>query len=171
MVRIDQVKGGVSFVSSFFSLEVTLHVCQTSRAEGMLERKAGDFLYPPHSKEDCQRLGPLVRHRVEVFGSSDRAWDDIVIAGLGWVAVSGYGSKELDVWVPQGVKVFRRPSLLPQEMKNRGVTRFHHNHRAQSPKIFRRKKAIVKVRKDKELRDALRAEQEQLEAERVAEIE
>ncbi|CAK0872847.1 unnamed protein product, partial [Prorocentrum cordatum] len=164
------VSGTISFCTSFFSLGVTLHVCQTRRAADLLERKAGDFFYPPHSREDVDRIGPLVRHRVKVFGSSDRAWDDIVIGGMGWLALSGYGSKELDVWVPQGVKVFRRPSLLPQEMRNRGVTRFHANHRARTPRIRRKKKAIVRARKDKELRDSLRAEQALAEAERAAPI-
>ncbi|CAE7390125.1 yqeH, partial [Symbiodinium necroappetens] len=101
LVRIDQVQGNISFLSSFFGLSVTLHVCQTCKVEDLLSRKAGDFFYPPHSRDDFERLGPLVRHRVEVFGSSDRAWDDIVIAGMGWVSISGYGTKVLDVWVPK----------------------------------------------------------------------
>jgi len=171
LARIDQVSGPITFVSSFFSLDVTLHVCRTSRAEGLVERKAGEFLFPPHNREDWSRLGPLVRHRVEVFGSSDRAWDDIVIAGMGWVAISGFGSKELDVWVPQGVKVFRRPSLLPHEMKSRGVTRFHVNHRARTPRIYRKKRTIVKARRDKELRDSLRREQMELETGHAAAVE
>eukprot|EP00913_Durusdinium_trenchii_P027784 g26053.t1 len=68
-----------------------------------MSKKAGTFFYPPHSSESCEKLGPLVRHRVEVFGSSDRAWDDIVIAGMGWVSISGYGTKVLDIWVPKGL--------------------------------------------------------------------
>merc|ERR1712008_257930 len=92
----------------------------------------------------------------------------IVISGLGWVAVAGYGTKELDVWVPRGVKVFRRPSLMPNEMRNRGITRFHANHRARTPSIFRKKKAIVRERRDKALRDVLRAEQAQIEEQRAA---
>ncbi|CAE7801285.1 yqeH [Symbiodinium sp. CCMP2456] len=171
LVRIDQVQGNISFLSSFFGLSVTLHVCQTCKVEDLLSRKAGDFFYPPHSRDDFERLGPLVRHRVEVFGSSDRAWDDIVIAGMGWVSISGYGTKVLDVWVPKGVKVFRRPALMPQEMRSRGITRFHVNHRARSPKIFRKKNGMVKARQDKELRDKLRAEQADIEAEQAAMVE
>ena len=56
----------------------------------------------------------------------------------GWVSISGYGTKVLDVWVPKGrlppslkhsqatrpgVKVFRRPALMPNEMRSRGITR------------------------------------------------
>mmetsp|Transcript_140658 Transcript_140658/g.448564 ORF Transcript_140658/g.448564 Transcript_140658/m.448564 type:complete len:620 (+) Transcript_140658:76-1935(+) len=169
--RIDQVKGGITFMTSFFSVDVTLHVCRTNRVEGLMQRKAGTFFFPPHNEEDVSKLGPLVRHRVEVFGSSDRAWDDIVIAGIGWVAVSGFGTKELDIWVPKGVKVFRRPSLLPHEMKHEGVTRFHVNHRARSPRIFRKKNAIVKERRDKALRDGLRADQAGLETEQASLVE
>ena len=74
----------------------------------------------------------------------------------------------------EGVKVFRRPALMPQEMRSRGITRhnfeghnfwgltsgapatmaqchllrsrFHVNHRARSPKIFRKKNGIVKAK-------------------------
>lgn len=171
LVRIDQVEGNISFLSSFFGLGVTLHMCQTCKVEDLLRRKAGHFFYPPHSQEDCEKVGPLVRHRVEVFGSSDRAWDDIVVAGMGWVSISGYGTKVLDVWVPQGVKVFRRPALMPREMRNRGITRFHVNHRARSPKVFRRKKAIVQARRDKELRDKLREDQAAAEAAQAASVD
>jgi len=171
LVRIDQVQGPLSFVSAFFSRDVTLHICRTERAETLIERKAGEFFYPPHQREDWERIGPLVRHRVEVFGSSDRAWDDIVIAGMGWIAISGFGTKELDVWVPHGVKVFRRPSLMPEQVKRRGITRFHENHRARGHRINRKKLGMVRARRDKELRDALRAEREQLEREQAAPLE
>lgn len=62
------------------------------------------------------------RHRVEVFASSPaRAYDDVSIAGLGFFSVAGGGSsggggggrRLLEVVVPKGVKVFRRPALLP----------------------------------------------------------
>lgn len=171
LARVDQVKGAFSFVTCFFSNEVTLHVCHTNRAEGLLERKKGDFFYPPHYREECDRIGPLVRHRVEVFGSSDRAWDDVVLAGLGWIAVSGFGTKELDVWVPRGVKVFRRPSILPREVKNHGVKTFYPKMRARGPRISRKKRGAVQARRDKELRDALRAEKAREEAERAETVE
>ncbi|CAK9035280.1 unnamed protein product [Durusdinium trenchii] len=171
LVRIDQVQGNISFISSFFSLGITLHVCQTCKVEDLMSKKAGTFFYPPHSSESCEKLGPLVRHRVEVFGSSDRAWDDIVIAGMGWVSISGYGTKVLDIWVPKGVKVFRRPALMPQQMRNRGITRFHVNHRARSPKVFRKKKAIIKARQDKELRDKLREDQATREAQQAESLD
>merc|ERR1712139_571529 len=105
------------------------------------------------------------------MGSSDRAWDDVVIAGLGWISVTGFGTKELDVWVPKGVKVFRRPAMMPREVKNRGVKKFHPNNRARGHRILRKKRGIVKALRDKELRDALRAEKAREEAERAALVE
>lgn len=171
LARIDQVNGPFSFVTAFFSSDVTLHVCRTTRVSELMDRKVGEFLYPPHSAEACQKLGPLVRHRVEVFGGGDRAWDDIVIAGLGWVAISGFGSKELDVWVPEGVKVFRRPSLLPQEVKHRGVTRFHPNHRARGHRLLRKKGAVVRARRDREVREQLRAERVSEESQHAAPVD
>lgn len=40
---------------------------------------------------------------------------DIVIAGLGWVAVTGPGMCKVRVTVPEGTAVDVRPSLLPFE--------------------------------------------------------
>lgn len=171
LVRIDQVKGAFSFVTCFFSRDVTLHVCQTHKAQDLLDRKATTFFYPPHNREDWERMAPLVRHRIEVFGSSDRAWDDIVIAGFGWVSISSYGTKDLDVWVPKGVKVFRRPALMPQEVRKRGISQFREKLRARGSKIQRKKRTMVQMKRDKEIRDRLRAEQAELEEDRAADIE
>merc|ERR1712216_747092 len=79
--------------------------------------------------------------------------------------------KELDVWVPEGVKVFRRPSLMPEQVKRRGITRFHENHRGRGHRINRKKLGMVKARRDKELRDALRAERAELESEQARPLE
>ena len=88
LARIDHVSGTFGFVTSFFSNSVTLHVTHTAKAKDLLERKAGSFFYPPHDKQDWRKM-EFVRHRVEVFGSNHRAWDDIAIAGLGWISVAG----------------------------------------------------------------------------------
>lgn len=40
---------------------------------------------------------------------------DVVIAGLGWVSVTGAGPVTLRVWAPRGVLVMAREPLLPYE--------------------------------------------------------
>ena len=43
---------------------------------------------------------------------------DIVIAGLGWVTVTGVGQCTVRVRVPEGTTVGTRPALLPFESKS-----------------------------------------------------
>jgi hypothetical protein len=46
---------------------------------------------------------------------------DIVIAGLGWVSVTGVGSCVVKVTVPGCTSVSVRPALLPYESRKTGV--------------------------------------------------
>ncbi len=46
---------------------------------------------------------------------------DIVIAGLGWVAVTGPGKVKIRVTVPQGTQVITRPALMPFEATTTAV--------------------------------------------------
>lgn len=68
--------------------------------------------------------------RVQIYGGRNMAYDDISIGGLGWISVSGTGLKVFDVWVPKGVKVFRRPAMLPKQIQETGVDTF----RGKSPR-------------------------------------
>jgi hypothetical protein len=94
----------------------------------------------PHEKRDFDDLA-FVKHRTNVHGSAHRSWDDISVAGLGWFSVSGQGPKAFDVHVPEGVKVFRRPSMLPFELiNNGGATKFSHRLRARGAGMARKKR-------------------------------
>ncbi|CDJ49589.1 hypothetical protein, conserved [Eimeria brunetti] len=97
----------------------------TSKAADLLNRKAGVFLYPPHIPESFNSLQPLVRHRVEVYGGRFTAHDDISIGGLGWFSVAGSGVKAFDIWLPKGVKLFRRPALFPTQIRKAPPQAFH----------------------------------------------
>jgi hypothetical protein len=58
----------------------------------------------------------------QVFGEGwKKSSVDVVIAGLGWVAITGAGSCHLKVSVPGNTTVSRRPSLLPFESRSTGV--------------------------------------------------
>jgi len=46
---------------------------------------------------------------------------DIVIAGLGWIAVTGPGVVKVRVTVPTGTTVSLRPALLPFEAQRTSV--------------------------------------------------
>ena len=78
-------------------------------------------------------------------------------ASLGWISISGYGNKEFDVWLPEGVRVFRRPALMPYELKTHGAKNYHYRNRARGSTIDRKKKIeAARCREDKERRTQLR---------------
>mmetsp|Transcript_114136 Transcript_114136/g.261955 ORF Transcript_114136/g.261955 Transcript_114136/m.261955 type:complete len:620 (+) Transcript_114136:15-1874(+) len=167
MARFDLVHGDWCYATVHMSHRVTVHIIKTVKAKDFMERKACTFLYPPHHPEDFDAMPPLVRHRVEVFGSHNRSWDDIVISGLGWVSLTGVGTKVFDVWVPKGVKVFRRPAIMPYEVMSKGVKPFHFRARARSQKVHKKKRKMVDEMRDKEKRNILRAELAQAEEDRL----
>ncbi|KAL8441828.1 hypothetical protein Emag_006873 [Eimeria magna] len=153
MVRFDLVQGSAALCTCYFSHKITLHICKSSRAEDLLRRKACAFFYPPHLPEGFKRLQPFVRHRVQVYGGRSQAYDDISIGGLGWMSVSGSGLKIFDVWVPKGVKIFRRPAMLPKQIQETGVDTFRgKSPRARGPRISARKRALADQMKEEELK-------------------
>ncbi|KAF4676490.1 nitric oxide associated protein 1 [Perkinsus chesapeaki] len=142
------------FLSCFLSNKVTLHVIDTKKADDFLARKKGTFMYPPHSPD--AQIPPLVKHNVEVYAPNPHtAMDDISIAGLGWVTVYGYGHEELAVWAPEGVKVFRRPAMLPYTIRQKGVAEFHPRARGRGQKVTKEK---YKEGRDRSVRDRWRSE-------------
>ena len=151
LCRIEVAEGQSAVVTCFVSPKVTVHICDSDRATGVLTRKAGTFLFPPHmegsSHSGC--VHPIVdsswvKHRVDVYAGPSKTHDDISIAGLGWISISGQGHKCLDVWVPEGVKVFRRPSMLPEYIRRIGSQPFHFRNRGRSLEINSTKKALVR---------------------------
>ncbi len=151
LCRLHVQSGSSATMTCFFSSKVTLHVCADNTAEDLLKRKAGIFFYPPHveDSEDHNELRvmqhPWICHRVKVYCSPTKAKDDIVVPGLGWVSVYGHGHKVIDVWVPEGVKVFRRPSLMPLQIHKSPTTPHHFRKRARSLHINMRKKRLIQT--------------------------
>eukprot|EP00742_Colponemidia_sp_Colp-10_P011756 GILJ01013110.1.p1 GENE.GILJ01013110.1~~GILJ01013110.1.p1 ORF type:complete len:563 (-),score=71.37 GILJ01013110.1:207-1895(-) len=125
LVRLDVIEGDAPLVTCFFSNKITLHITSTNRVTEVLEKHAGTMLHPPNSEADVKALGPFVTKRYEIECLSTRhSAADIEIAGLGWVAVGGKGRVVVDIHVPEGVQTFQREPLLPDELYNRGITKF-----------------------------------------------
>lgn len=108
----------------------------TTQVEEVLMKHIGGMLVPPSSLERFSQLSPFIEHKFKVEG---RGWNDaaadIVLPGLGWVAVrqallntcadhvrhsplwrsqvTGSGTCSLSVSVPSGVCVTMREPLLP----------------------------------------------------------
>ena len=87
----------------------------------MLEKHVGAMLAPPASVERLAELAPFIERRFEVEG---RGWDepalDIVLPGLGWVAVTGSGRCVISVSVPHGVGVSGREPLIADSRQAKG---------------------------------------------------
>ena len=97
------------------SNEVKLHPTDITKASSFLEQHAGKLISPPESFERVQELGLFESHEFQVLPCllshlsfpphhtvlhslmqlEGEGWrkscSDIVIAGLGWVAVTGVG--------------------------------------------------------------------------------
>jgi ribosome biogenesis GTPase A len=162
LARLEVVSGVSATISCFISPKITLHVCNTGKAEELLKRKAGTFLYPPHLSPEMGGVHPIVseewvKHRVRVFGGPSVSKDDISIPGLGWFSINGNGHKVIDVWLPPGVELFRRPSMLPKFIRRFGATPFHFRHRGRSLAMNKRKKLLVQSIRDNARRDEWRS--------------
>lgn len=110
-------QGRPFFFTFFISNDVKLHPTDSAKADEVLAKHVGTLITPPSSPQRLAELGVPTRHLIQVAGGGDwkTASTDIVIAGLGWVSVTGPGECTVAVTVPEGVSVVTRPALLPNE--------------------------------------------------------
>jgi len=100
----------------FVSNEVKLHPTDSSRVEEFLAAHTGTLVSPPHSPTRRDELGPYESHDCDVEGKSWYESEcDLVVAGLGWVSITGTGKCKIRVTAPRGTVVSQRPALLPFE--------------------------------------------------------
>lgn len=172
MARLKLESGNSVQISPFISPKVTLHICGASNASEFLQRKAGTFLYPPfmHSTgtetEIIEKSHSILSHewtthRVRVFCSPSRSHDDIVISGLGWVSLYGHGHKILQITVPGGVRVFRRPSILPNFIQQHGSCKFAFRSRGRSLRVSKYKRRITRQGRGRNLKETWREDNRQ----------
>lgn len=108
-----------------------MHITQTSNVDlAYLRKHTGSLLSPAHSFERAVEIG--VKRLVDpstftVINVQGRGWreaaEDVVFAGLGWVALTGAGEVRIQVGVGthEGVMApYRRFSLMPFEAKSSG---------------------------------------------------
>mmetsp|Transcript_5064 Transcript_5064/g.4996 ORF Transcript_5064/g.4996 Transcript_5064/m.4996 type:complete len:270 (-) Transcript_5064:14-823(-) len=115
LARIDMVEGDLKFMTFFTNNLCTIHKTTLEKVEDVYKRQAGNLLSPAFDDPEAVKFE---KTRIEIPSSDrEKANKDIVIHGLGWVAISGRGSSTFDVWVPQGVGVTVRPALMPFEAK------------------------------------------------------
>ncbi|PRP86723.1 peptidase S8 and S53 domain-containing protein [Planoprotostelium fungivorum] len=125
LARIDFKEGNPgTYFTIFVASTLKIHVCKTIKADQLYENHVGGMLSPPTeatdpndvipSTLDYKPLKPLYKARTirtEGMGYK-QATMDIVISGLGWVAVTGEGAWHIEVQAPRGVDVGTREPLL-----------------------------------------------------------
>jgi ribosome biogenesis GTPase A len=116
LATIELVEGLPFFFTFFISNNIKLHPTDSERAHDFVDRHIGSLIFPPATKERLADLGPFESHEMVVEGDSwKHSLTDIVIAGLGWIAVTGTGKCKVKVTVPTGTGVTLRSSLMPFE--------------------------------------------------------
>ena len=112
-------QGRPFFFTFFVSNEVKLHPTDSSKAAEFVAKHVGTLLTPPSSPERLAEIGQQESFLLDITGEDwNTATTDIVIAGLGWVSVTGPGTCTVKVTVPKGISVVTRPALLPYEAKH-----------------------------------------------------
>eukprot|EP00903_Cladosiphon_okamuranus_P021077 g19362.t1 len=118
LARVEVVTGRPFLLTFFVSNDVRLHPTDTRRVDDMLSQHVGkgQMIFPPFEPERLEELGALAPTDFDIVGAGWReAAADVVIAGLGWISVTGAGPVTLRVWAPRGVLVMAREPLLPYE--------------------------------------------------------
>mmetsp|Transcript_16818 Transcript_16818/g.36437 ORF Transcript_16818/g.36437 Transcript_16818/m.36437 type:complete len:654 (-) Transcript_16818:297-2258(-) len=120
------VHSGLPFLFTFYMANsISIHPTATDKVDAVLEKHLGGLLDPPSSIE---RLGELGEFGEELFSVKGRGWNeaamDVVLPGLGWVAVTGCGSCEVSVRMPNPIRALTREPLLPSESTKKTMVKF-----------------------------------------------
>ena len=127
---------GLPFYFTFFvSNSLKLHQTESTRADSFLKDHVGKLIFPPATYHRVEEVGPyesiefevsivdaigLVGNDVfeQIVGDGwKQSSTDIIIPGIGWIAVTGAGIAHVRITAPVGTKVSTRSSILPFEAK------------------------------------------------------
>lgn len=151
LATLEVVSGRPFFFTAFFSPLIKIHPGSGEEPEEFMRRHAGGMLTPPSSPEALEKLGEWT---AKTFVATGEGWKkscmDIVLSGLGWIAVTGVGEITLRVQVPKGVGVFTREPLMPFETQT-GASAYT------GTSLVNRRQMKVSARKRKRSRSSTRS--------------
>jgi ribosome biogenesis GTPase YqeH len=105
LARVDFVKGERQPFVFYLSNHLNLHRTKLSNADELYAKHKGELLSPPGKEEAESIVWDKFTFKVPAGKF------DVVISGLGWIALHGKGAN-VDVHVPKGVAASLRPSLI-----------------------------------------------------------
>ncbi|MBA4531099.1 ribosome biogenesis GTPase YqeH [Brevibacillus halotolerans] len=108
LARVDYVRGERQPFACYLANDLYIHRTKLDNAEEVLEKHHGEMLAPP-SGEAAKALLPFTRYTLKIDTNGPT---DIVIAGLGWIALQGKVKGVVEVHVPKGVSVGLRKGLI-----------------------------------------------------------
>ncbi|MFT9848591.1 ribosome biogenesis GTPase YqeH [Aneurinibacillus sp. REN35] len=105
LARVDFIKGERQPFVFYVSNQLNLHRTKLANADELYAKHKGEMLTPPG--RDAAELIEWEKFTFKVPAGRH----DIVISGLGWIALHGKGAN-VEVHVPKGVAAGIRPSLI-----------------------------------------------------------
>ena len=120
LARIDMINGEDKIIACYVSDNVTIHKTQTINIDTLWDNQSGILLRPKVVGID------QVNFKKHIFSLDCDKYSilnhDIVISGLGWISISGKGFCQIEVNVPEDIKVYKRSGVLcPYEPRNNKV--------------------------------------------------
>lgn len=113
LAQVHMREGRPFQLTFYLANAVKVHPTATDKVAATLHKHVGGMLSPPSSRERLDELGEFQEQTFTVRG---RGWDevaaDLVLPGLGWVAVTGCGECTIGVAVPPAVRVSKREPMI-----------------------------------------------------------
>lgn len=108
LARIDFVSGEHQPFVLYVANQLYLHRTKLENAGEVFEKHHGTMLVPP-TGDAAKALLPMMKHTVKIEPNGPA---DLVISGLGWVALQGKKPASVVIHAPKGVSVGVRKGLI-----------------------------------------------------------